>query len=114
MLQATAYRGEEIDLPASENDVTLDQSQQVWDTIAKTIEAFLVACDTDASLPPIADFVPDAPQAVRRLALVELLKVDLEQRWSRHSKDPNSHAPLVEDYLRDFPELADGNLPCDL
>ena len=48
--------------------------------------------------------------SLRRLGLVELIKVDLEYRWQKRS------APkLVEEYASEFPELVSaGMLPADL
>jgi serine/threonine protein kinase len=57
----------------------------------------------------IADLLPPAGDSLRPVALVELIKTDLEIRWRRH------RAILLEDYARQFPELAgpDG-LPAEL
>src|SRR5262249_60840410 len=47
--------------------------------------------------------------AVRRLILIELVKADLEQRVSRQQP-----LKLIEDFAAQFPELAQGGVPCDL
>ena len=55
-------------------------------------------------------FLPEGEPELRRLTLVELIKVDLGYRWSR-----SAGRLVLEDYLAEFPELADcGELPCDL
>ena len=51
----------------------------------------------------------ESPPGLRRMALVELIKVDLEYRWQEHNL-PRSLA----EYLEEFPELAAGGVPCDL
>src|SRR5262249_61414173 len=56
-----------------------------------------------------ADFAPDAETSLRRLVLIELVKIDLEQRWSRNLPK------RIEEYRDEFPELAAlGGLPVDL
>jgi serine/threonine protein kinase len=46
---------------------------------------------------------------LRRLVLVELIKVDLEERVAR-----GLTLRRIEDYAAEFPELTDGGVPCDL
>ena len=59
--------------------------------------------------PPISGpFLPEAGE-IRRLTLVELIKVDLEYRWL------NRGCPKrLAEYLAEFPELGKGRVPCDL
>src|SRR5262249_25652374 len=58
----------------------------------------------------LGEFLPEGPAALRRMTLVEAIKVDLEYRWQ------DGRAPKrVEEYLGEFPELADdGGMPCDI
>ncbi|MCM6772429.1 serine/threonine protein kinase [Nocardia sp. CDC159] len=58
--------------------------------------------------PDLSAHLPTEP-ALRRSALIELIKVDLHQRWQR---DPD--APRLADYRDRFPELAAHPLPPDL
>jgi hypothetical protein len=48
----------------------------------------------------LVDLVPAAGDALRPVALVELIKTDLEIRWRRH------RPVMLEEYVRQFPELA--------
>ncbi len=82
----------------------------VWDQLSEHIDQFIEVWE-DAPKPPVLlDFVPAGPPILRRLTLVELIKVDLEHRW--HGR---RWPKLIEQYLSDFPELAaDGGIPCDL
>ena len=45
---------------------------------------------------------------MRRLLLVELIKVDLEYRWGQGLEK------RVSEYVVDFPELAEGKVPVEL
>src|SRR5207253_7818467 len=49
----------------------------------------------------LADFLPPKDDSLRAVALVELIKVDLELRWRR------KQGQTLEDYLKRFPELGD-------
>ncbi len=98
----------------SDDNPSLDDSQQVWEMITHQVEAFIESWESEGPPPQLSEFVPQAADVVRRLTLVELLKVDMEYRWSRHTQDHCDTVLLVEDYLRHFPELADGGVPCDL
>ena len=54
-----------------------------WTVLAEHVGAF---CDTweRADQPPdLANHVPAQPTLLRRLALIELVKIDLEHRWQR-------------------------------
>jgi hypothetical protein len=57
----------------------------------------------------LAAFLPGDPPDLRKLVLVELVKVDLEYRWQG-----DADRKRIEDYAREFPELAAGGVPCDL
>lgn len=82
-----------------------------WEAIAERVEAFVNAWDSASDSPPcLADFLPPAARPVRRLALAELVKIDLEFRWRR-----DSTRRTIERYTDEFPELATGDgVPCDL
>lgn len=58
-------------------------------------------------LPQIADYLPQ-DGGLRRMLLVELIKVDLEYRWGQGLEK------RVREYLADFPELRDGGVPVEL
>jgi len=82
----------------------------VWDELTRHLDRFAEAWDTADSQPDLRAYLPESPPVLRRLALVEFIKLDLERRW------PNAalRKPL-EQYREEFPELgAAGELPTDL
>ena len=79
---------------------------RLWAAVSDHLEAFARAWEQGP--PDLAAFAPAGPPAVRRLTLTELIKFDIEQRIQRHLARP------LEDYFRDFPELAADGPPCDL
>src|SRR5688572_4165548 len=80
---------------------------QIWDALADRIETFIGAWESGEP-PRLADHVPEGPRVVRKLALLEMIKVDLEYRWKA------GQGRLIEDYAHEFPELVDAGAPCDL
>ncbi|HUE70499.1 MAG TPA: serine/threonine-protein kinase [Pirellulaceae bacterium] len=83
--------------------VPLDASTHHWDELARRIEAFLSAWE--AGPPLLGEHLPAEPAELRRLTLVELIKVDLEQRHCR--KLPRR----IDEYMAEFPELLEGGEP---
>jgi len=84
-------------------------ASRAWDDVSRQVELLLAAW-TGSEPPALAAFVPAEPAALRRLTLIELVKVDLARRWAL----PNLRR-RVESYLEEFPELACvGSVPCDL
>lgn len=75
--------------------------------LADAVGRFVGAWEAQDGAPRIENHLPDSP-ALRRLVLVELIKVDLEYRWLGGGEPKR-----VSDYLGEFPELADG-LPVEL
>jgi serine/threonine protein kinase len=89
-------------------EVTFDNAQATWDVLARHLESFITAWE-QSPLPPIADHLPAGPSVLRKLALVELIKVDIEQRFA------TGQGRVLEDYVREFPEIADeAGPPCEL
>src|SRR5262245_34281140 len=79
-----------------------------WDDLASRLERFIATWDA-GNEPTLTDFLPVEPLVHRRLVLVELVKVDLEQRANRGRNKP------LETYTLEFPELLEnGEPPCDL
>ncbi|RJO70974.1 serine/threonine protein kinase [Nocardia panacis] len=75
---------------------------------AEAVAGFTAAWRDAVDPPNLDDFLPIAA-GPRRAALVELVKIDLAQRWSR-----DIHPKRLADYVRELPELADHPLPPDL
>jgi serine/threonine protein kinase len=85
-------------------------TSRIWQQLLEHLDAFIAAWKDTSQPPVLADFLPKAPQALRRLTLIEAIKVDLENRWQAR-RWPKT----VEDYLREFPELVtDGGVPCEI
>ena len=91
-------------------DLSEHTASQAWGVVSDRVGAFVDAWDAAGEPPRLADFLPEGEPELRRLTLVELIKVDLGYRWSR-----SAGRLVLEDYLAAFPELdAGGELPCDL
>ncbi|MBF6260854.1 serine/threonine protein kinase [Nocardia farcinica] len=76
----------------------------VADVVTRFAEAW-----RDARTPPdLTAFLPDSP-ALRRVSLIELIKVDLAQRWRRHVEPKR-----LAQYVAELPELRTWPLPPDL
>jgi hypothetical protein len=73
-----------------------------WERLQDFLDPFEAAWHALEGQPGVAEltgFLPPAADPLRRLALIELIKVDLEFRWRRG-------LPVgLETYLEDFPEL---------
>ena len=102
-----------VEVSSSGSPITsaADRARGDWTQMADCIERFCVEWEDHKTPPELQGFVPPESSQTRRLTLIELVKVDLEQRWTRKT-DPKS----VEQYLDQWPELKepDGAAPCDL
>jgi len=78
------------------------------DVLARQLDAFVEAWESAATPPDLKPFLPDSGE-IRRLTLVELIKVDLEYRWLSRGCPKR-----VLEYFAEFPELLQGRIPCDL
>jgi len=89
-------------------DDTLDafQAGELWQSLAERAQAFTAAWNQPA-VPSLASYLPVEPAALRMLTLVELVKIDLAQRFQR------GMPKLLEAYQQEHRELAE-RLPCDL
>jgi serine/threonine protein kinase len=85
----------------------VEATTRVWAVVGARLEEFARAWEA-GDPPDPARFLPDGPPAVRRLTLVELVKLDIDYRLAR------GLARAVEDYVAAFPELAADGPPCDL
>ncbi|MFC9994503.1 serine/threonine-protein kinase [Nocardia sp. NPDC127526] len=69
---------------------------------------FTAAWEAAGAPPELAEFLPDAPE-LRRLCLIELIKIDLEYRWIRYD-----FPKRLAEYRLEYDELRSGPLPPDL
>jgi serine/threonine protein kinase len=99
---------EEIDLSGSESSLNLENADEALDLLTTHLERFLDAWEAGDEPPRLAEFVPEQGEC-RRLALVELIKIDLEYRWGERNIPKR-----LGEYAAEFPELAEGGVPADL
>ena len=85
--------------------LSFDDTRPAWDLLEQRVEALTAAWDAQPE-PPLAPLLPSQPPSLRRLVLVELIKADLNLRKAR-----GQPIRKIEEYVSDFPELADGGLP---
>jgi serine/threonine protein kinase len=85
------------------------ETTRMWQAVSECVEGFINAWESTGEPPDIAPFVAPIDAGVRRMALIELVKVDLEYRWQRGCAHRR-----VEEYLAQFPEMASEGLPLDL
>ena len=60
-----------------------------WDDLSERLERFIETWNGGTE-PPLVEFLPGEPPVHRRLVLVELIKVDLEQRTTRGQPNRSS------------------------
>jgi len=88
----------------------LPESKAEWRELAQAVEAFDAAWQTPGSAPDPGRYLPPKHAPLRRLTLIELIKVDLHQRQQR-----NVPRLSLDDYLDRWPELVQkGSVPSDL
>lgn len=91
-----------------ETEVDQELPTVMWNALAERLDLFVAAWDA-APEPPFAEFLPEAPPNLRRMVLVELIKIDLERRAERN------RLFSLDEYGRQFPELhEDGEPPLDV
>ena len=81
------------DVPSS---VSLEDSEWVWNELGEVLDAFSAAWNAAPPEPKIGDFLPDTPRTLRGLALVELIKADLEIRLPTRSAPELRSARLAD------------------
>lgn len=77
-------------------------------TQPSVVDEFVAAWAAPESPPDLAEYVPDA-EVIRRSALIDLIRVDLQQRWLRAGMGKRLAA-----YCAEFPELESTDLPASL
>ncbi|MBF6125727.1 serine/threonine-protein kinase [Nocardia brasiliensis] len=76
--------------------------------VAAMVERFADAWRDSDEPPDLRAYLPDSP-ALRRVSLIELIKVDLAQRWGRGTAPKR-----LAEYVDELPELRTWPLPPDL
>lgn len=108
----TTSRHSSLSKPAAQSDAQNDE--QRWDRVARAIDGLSEAWEANFSRgvtePNLADFLPGDDAAFVKLALPELVKLDLEYRW-QYGRTPRH----LEDYAAEFPALGPADqLPVEL
>jgi serine/threonine protein kinase len=94
---------------ASGPSLPFDHADAAYDLLAVHVGRFVEAWEAGGGPPSVVDYLPQGSPAVRRLGLIELIKVDLEYRQQRGCLRP------LSEYFDAFPELCDGGeVPFDL
>ena len=70
-----------------------------WSQLECALEAFTSAWDESPTPPDLPEFLDGCSPELRDKLVVELVKIDLENRWQRGLRR------LIEDYGSDFPDL---------
>jgi serine/threonine protein kinase len=89
-------------------ELTIEEAGQTWQALATFVEQFQTAWDENESVPSPLPFLPNGPAPLRRMVLIELVKIDLRYRWI-HRQQPR----VLEDYCDIIPELRE-HLSADL
>ncbi len=76
--------------------------------VGDAVARFASAWESSSSAPDLVAYLPASP-ALRRVTLIELVKVDLENRWLR-----GDHPKRLGQYCEELPELRRWPLPADL
>lgn len=98
------------DEPSSVVSLSIDEAQSVWSLVESRIDQFCAAWDEASQPPDISMFVGTHEMPIRRLILLDLIKIDLEFRWE---KQHEVHA--IDWYLDQWPELrVSGCAPAEL
>ena len=63
---------------ATFSDSHPEDDSQAWELLGEQVGALVSAWEEGGEPPKLADFLPDQRPTIRRLALAELIKVDLE------------------------------------
>lgn len=108
-MERTARMGESLAASQVIDELHFDRAQDTWTVLSGYVDAFIAAWSQLDSEPRLSEFLPASPASLKRLVLIELIKVDLEHRWLN-----NRQPRLVEDYLAEFPELENDGAPWDL
>jgi len=81
---------------------------ETFSVLASHVCRFVDAWESEQAPPRIHDYLPSDPE-LRRIALIEIIKTDLEYRWVQHNLPKRLH-----EYRAEHAELATEQLPPDL
>src|SRR5262245_21237251 len=81
---------------------------ETFSLLASHVCRFVDAWESEQAPPRIEDYLPADP-ALRKIALIEIIKTDLEYRWVQHNIPKRLH-----EYRSEHAELSSEPLPADL
>lgn len=96
--------------PGDDDSLRLEDGSDIWEQLTEYLDGFVDAWEAGPEPPSLVNHLPAGPSALRRLTLVELVKLDLEFRHQSSDAEPLR----VETYVEQFPELETDGLPVDL
>lgn len=86
------------------------ETTHTWSLLAAHLEAFLERWEADSQPPSIIAHLPASPAELRQMALIEMVKADIEYR-----REKAAPVKALEEYAAEFPEMGDGEgVPVDL
>ncbi|MCP4171845.1 MAG: serine/threonine protein kinase [Fuerstiella sp.] len=98
------------DEPQDPPPLKLETAEAHWEALAVHVEAFLEAWESAVKPPEMAVHLPEPPGTLRRMVLIELIKVDLEYRYGSDREKLS-----LESYQSQFPDLNEPDgMPVDL
>ncbi|WP_397569490.1 serine/threonine-protein kinase [Schlesneria sp. T3-172] len=80
-------------------------AEEQWSQLEAALEAFSQAWEESPLPPTITEYLSECDEDLRLSLAVELVKIDLEQRWQRGLRR------VIEDYVAEIPELAERITP---
>ena len=93
-----------MSLPTSQRAVGASPTVDTWEVVASCLDRF--AEDWEGAQPPrLRDYLPTGEDSARQLVLLELIKLDMEYRWTAGT--PHN----VEQYLQQHADLIRGDAP---
>eukprot|EP00913_Durusdinium_trenchii_P008792 g8258.t1 len=102
------HRAGRINVSVSDPENLHDSTEMELTILGDCLEAFLEAWAESDTPPALDEFLPEN-ESVRRIVLIELIKVDLEYRLDNAALPKRLH-----EYLDEFPELGEDGVPADL
>jgi eukaryotic-like serine/threonine-protein kinase len=98
----------DMDRDAVAPEAGADRATATQTVLTRAVAGFAGAWESADEPPDLAEHLPAAAE-LRRSALIELIKVDLHERWLRYK-----NGKRLADYRAQFPELDAAPLPPDL
>ena len=103
------HRSDVMPLPLDAAALSFDDASAAWDALVEYVNRFATAW-AESPEPALHEYLPEGPSTLRHMVLIELVKIDLEERLHRGRARKS-----IEQYIAEFPELqGETGPPCDL